>query len=353
MNDSTFFITEDVFNNKAKGEVSAESPSNIALIKYWGKKDIQIPKNPSISYTLNKCKTITNLKYSPKKGKVTDVSVYLDGIIQPEFNKKIFKFIERIEPYCPWVKAFDYVLETKNTFPHSSGIASSASGMSALAKCFMQIEQKLYPEQEINKNKVSFLSRLGSGSACRSVYNGLVLWGKSVDYKESSDLYAIPLNKKEIHNKFRDLRDCILLVHEGEKTVSSTMGHNLMDTNPYAEVRFKEAEKNIGKLKNILKQGDFSAFGNLIEHEAMSLHALMMVSNPAYILMQEGTLKTIQAVWAFRNQTQLPLYFTLDAGANVHLIYPGKNAEEIELFIKQKLIPFTAKGNAIFDSLEF
>ena len=353
MQDSIFKIKEDLKTEIQSGEVSSESPSNIALVKYWGKKGEQIPTNPSISYTLNKCKTQTTVKFSPKKGEQTQVSVYLDGELQPNFSPKILKFIERIKEYCPWITTFDYVVETQNTFPHSSGIASSASGMSALAKCFIQIEKELYPTEEINPHKVSFLSRLGSGSACRSVYSGLVLWGDSEYYPGSSDLYAIPLNKEEIHDTFRNMRDCILLIHEGQKTVSSTIGHNLMNEHPYSETRFSEAKKNIGKLKDILKSGDLSVFGQLIEHEAMSLHALMMMSNPAYILMQEGTLKTIQAVWAFRKETNLPLYFTLDAGANVHLIYSGEKAQEIEQFIKENLIQFTAKGNAIFDSLEF
>lgn len=341
------------FDLQQSGIVYAESPSNIALVKYWGKMGDQIPKNPSISYTLQACKTQTELSFSPKKSEKAQIQVFLDEVEQPNFAPKIEKFIQRIEAYCPWITAFDFMVKTHNTFPHSSGIASSASGMSALAKCFIQIEQKLNPSLEIPKEKVSFLARLGSGSACRSVYPGLVLWGESEFYPNSSDLYAVPLNENEIHPIFRTFKDCILLIHEGQKSVSSTVGHGLMNNHPYGETRFSEAKKNIGKLKEILQSGDVEQFGNLVEHEAMSLHALMMMSSPAYILMQTGTLACLQKIWNYRKETGKNLFFTLDAGANVHLLYPEKEAEEIEAFIRKELLPHTANGNAIFDSLVF
>lgn len=348
------FIPADVhFDLQANGVVCAESPSNIALVKYWGKRGEQMPENPSISYTLQTCKTKTELAFSPKKNKNAQIQVFLGGESQPNFVPKIEKFLKRITPYCPWVEAFDFVVKTHNTFPHSSGIASSASGMSALAKCLIQIEQKLNLSLEIPSEKVSFLARLGSGSACRSVYPGLVLWGKSEFYPKSSDLYATPLAENEIHPIFRTFKDCILLIHEGQKSVSSTLGHNLMNAHPYRETRFSQAEKNIGQLKNILQSGDISEFGALVEHEAMSLHALMMMSSPAYILMQPQTIACIQKIWQYRKETGENLYFTLDAGANVHLLYPEKEAASIETFIGKELLPYTAQGKAIFDSLVF
>lgn len=352
--DSIFIPKRKTFKKNIAGEVCAESPSNIALVKYWGKKAGQIPENPSISYTLNKCKTKTCLQYIPKKQAQQKIEVFLEGVLQPKFNQKIESFIQRIRPYCPWITEYDFVVKTENTFPHSSGIASSASGMSALAKCFMKIETEVYdylPTE--SEHKVSFLSRLGSGSACRSVYPGLVLWGESEYYNKSSDLYAIPLDSKDIHPLFKTMKDCILLIHEGTKSVSSTAGHNLMRNHPYAQTRFFEAKKAIGRLKTILKQGDIQSFGELIEHEAMSLHALMMISSPPYLLMQEGTIKTLQKVWDFRRETKRPLYFTLDAGANVHLLYPGEQQQPIEDFIEKELIAFTANQKAIYDSLAF
>lgn len=340
------------FDINKTGEVTAQSPSNIALVKYWGKKGIQIPTNPSISYTLSKSFTESTLKFSPKKNEKPSIEVYLDNQKTDSFVPKIQKFFERIEPYAPYVKEFDYVLYTQNSFPHSSGIASSASGMSALSKCLISMEEILGYKEHNSMERASFFSRLGSGSACRSVFNGLVNWGENDFVENSSDLYATPLNS-EIHPVFKTFNDTILLIHEGSKTVSSTVGHNLMNNHPYAETRFKEAFNNIKKLVDILASGDLEAFGKLVEHEALTLHAMMMASDPAFILMKPNTVAAIEKIWGYRRETQKPLFFTLDAGANVHLLYPNEVEVEVNEFINNELLKFCQSGKAIFDHVKF
>ncbi|MXV38781.1 diphosphomevalonate decarboxylase [Flavobacteriaceae bacterium Ap0902] len=347
------FITPlSVFDIALQGEVSAQSPSNIALVKYWGKKDPQIPTNPSISYTLTKSFTETTLKFNPKKGEAAHIKVYLDENKEDTFVPKIKKFFDRIAPYAPYLNHYDFELRTHNSFPHSSGIASSASGMSALSKCLIDMEEKLGYTAEMPTQRASFLSRLGSGSACRSVYNGLVNWGKNEYVTDSSDLYATPL-KTEINPVFKTFHDTILLIHEGSKTVSSTVGHNLMNNHPYAEARFKEAYNNIAKLINILEFGDLEGFGQLVEHEALSLHAMMMTSNPAFILMKPNTVAALEKVWTFRKETKQPLFFTLDAGANIHLLYPEEAEKIIKPFIANELLVFCQNGKAIYDQVNF
>ena len=107
-----------------------------------------------------------------------------------------------------------------------------------------------------------------------------------------------------------------------------------MNTNPYAESRFREARNNFTPMKEILKSGDLERFITLVEHEALTLHAMMMMSQPAFILMKAGTMEVINKVWNFRKETALPLFFTLDAGANVHLLFPeNKDSEKIKNFI--------------------
>ncbi|HFK5512800.1 TPA: diphosphomevalonate/mevalonate 3,5-bisphosphate decarboxylase family protein, partial [Elizabethkingia anophelis] len=208
-------------------------------------------------------------------------------------------------------------------------------------------------EEEALK-KASFLARLGSGSACRSLYNGLVVWGNTKEVEGSSDLYAVQYPNDEIHPVFKNFNDWVLLIHEGEKSVSSTVGHGLMKTNPYAERRFQEAHENFAKLKNILKTGDLEGFIKLTEHEALTLHAMMMMSDPAFILMKTGTLEVINKIWDFRRITGLPLFFTLDAGANVHLLFPNDiESDKIKIFIQQELLPFTQKGGVVKDEMRF
>ena len=329
-------------------------PSNIALIKYWGKYENQIPANPSISYTLSQCRTITEMEYA--EGENFSVKLFLSGKEEPKFAEKTAKYLAGIEKYLPWVLRGCFVIKTENTFPHSSGIASSASGFGALAKCLMALDKEISGEKssEETLQKASLLARLGSGSACRSLYNGLVVWGATPVVSDSADEYAVPYPVSEIHPIFRDFNDWVMLIHEGQKSVSSTVGHGLMNGNPYAQVRFAEAAKNFFTLQEILKNGDMEGFIKLVEHEALTLHAMMMISDPAFILMQTGTLETIHKVWDFRRETGLPLFFTLDAGANVHLLFPNDGQQErIKAFIETELLAYTQSGGVVKDFIKF
>ncbi|QFG52774.1 diphosphomevalonate/mevalonate 3,5-bisphosphate decarboxylase family protein [Chryseobacterium sp.] len=347
------FLSEKTFNIKDI-TVSASCPSNIALIKYWGKYSRQIPANPSISYTLNHCRTNTTLEFS--SGGHFSVQTFLSGNEELKFADKIEKYFRSIEPYLPWILQGQYIIRTENTFPHSSGIASSASGFGAIAKCLMEVDDAFSGERgiEYKMKKASFLARLGSGSACRSLFEGLVVWGNTSEVDGSSDLFAVRYPDSEVHPVFRDFNDWVLLIHEGEKSVSSTVGHGLMNTNPYAQRRFQEAHENFTLLKEILRNGDMEGFIKLVEHEALTLHAMMMMSEPAFILMKTGTLAVINKIWEFRKSTGLPLFFTLDAGANVHLLFPNNGTEGlIKEFIEAELLQHTQNNGVVKDVMTF
>ncbi len=334
--------------------VSASCPSNIALIKYWGKYERQIPANPSISYTLNNCKTNTSMEFVADEK--FSVQTFLSGNEEKKFAEKIEKYFRNIEEFLPWILKGKYVIKTENTFPHSSGIASSASGFGAIAKCLMELDQQFsgLQDSDFKLRKASFLARLGSGSACRSLYDGLVVWGATKEVEDSSDLYALQYPNDQIHEIFKHFNDWVLLIHEGEKSVSSTVGHSLMNTNPYAERRFQEAHENFAVLKEILKTGDMQNFIKLVEHEALTLHAMMMMSEPAFILMKTGTLEVINKIWDYRKETGLPLFFTLDAGANVHLLFPANSKEAtIKEFIVKELLQFTQNNGVVKDVMRF
>lgn len=351
------FIPNTYINSIENGKVSWESPSNIALVKYWGKKKGQIPENPSISFTLNNCKTITTLTFLRKEEVSNfEFEVYLDGEKKDDFKPKIQTFFSRVEVYLPFLKQYKFKIETKNTFPHSSGIASSASGMSALALCLMLVENMLLDSSKISKEyfnqKASFLARLGSGSACRSIEGDLIVWGKTDTIEGSSDVFGVKYPYK-VHENFKAYQDTILLVDKGKKQVSSTVGHNLMHNHPYAKNRFKQAHEQLEKLKPILETGDLKAFITLIESEALTLHAMMMTSMPYFILMKANTLEIINKIWKFRQETGLHISFTLDAGANVHVLYPKNEAILILEFIKNHLIAYCQNGLYICDEIGF
>jgi len=351
------FILKSYNSNIDKGSVKWASPSNIALVKYWGKKAHQIPENPSISFTLSDCKTITEMTYTKKDNQGFSFDIYFEGEKNEAFKPKIQTFFERIEIYMPFLKDYHFKIETSNTFPHSSGIASSASGMSAIALCLMSIEKELsVPEsdnvefQDYFNQKASFLARLGSGSACRSIEGELVVWGKNESIVGSSDLYGVKF-EGDVHANFKNYQDTILLVDKGEKQVSSTVGHQLMYGHPFATKRFAQAHDNLAKLKTILASGDLNAFIKIVESEALTLHAMMMTSMPYFILMKPNTLEIINKIWAFREKTDSKICFTLDAGANVHVLYPEKEKDDVLQFIKNELANYCQNGHYICDQI--
>lgn len=334
--------------NTLHGGVKWQSPSNIALVKYWGKKPgmKQIPQNPSISFTLSKCSTETSIFY--EESDRFGLHFRFDGKENPEFQTKIAEFLKEHLSDFPFLNEMDLNISSHNTFPHSSGIASSASSMSALVLCLLDIERVVNGGKEMDMKKVSCLARLASGSACRSVFPKMALWGATDAFEGSCDDYAVSL-ENEIHPVFKSYHDSILIVSDAKKAVSSRAGHALMDANAYADVRYHEARQHVATLLEVLKNGDLETFCRITEAEAMQLHALMMCSEPSVMLMKPNTLRIINNLYEFRRETDIPVCFTLDAGPNVHLLYPDSDAELVERFIMDELERYCVDGTWIAD----
>ncbi|RWW93847.1 diphosphomevalonate/mevalonate 3,5-bisphosphate decarboxylase family protein [Flavobacterium cerinum] len=346
------FIPSEYTQTVQNGSFEWSAPSNIALVKYWGKKENQVPANPSISFTLNNCKTITKLSFEKRENNGSfSFDLLFEGQSKESFRPKIEKFFERIVQYLPFLKDYHFTIDTQNTFPHSSGIASSASGMAALAMNLMSLEKQLNPQmsEEHFYQKASFLARLGSGSAGRSVKGKVVIWGEHAATDGSSNLYGIPF--EGAHEVFSDYQDTILLVDKGEKQVSSTVGHDLMHGHPFAEQRFAQAHENLSAMKAALSSGDLETFIKITESEALTLHAMMMTSMPYFILMKPNTLEIINRIWKFRSDTNTPVCFTLDAGANVHVLYPENVSSKVLDFIKNELVGFCQNSQYLCDKI--
>lgn len=325
------------------GSFSWKSPSNLAIIKYWGKHGVQLPRNPSISFTLESAFTHTLLEYKPKTN--SEEGIVLDFYFHEEqnevFKNKIQKFLESLTDIFPFLNQLELTIKSKNSFPHSAGIASSASSMSALSLCLCSLEDELFEslsEDSKFDKKASYIARLGSGSACRSIYPGMAVWGESKDIQGSSDLFAIPY-QENIHEVFQGFHDDILIASFAEKSVSSRAGHALMEGNAFAKPRYEQANERMSRLLPALKAGDLETFGQITENEALTLHALMMASNPSYILMRPNTLKMIELLRDYRQETKNPIYFSLDAGPNLHLLYPEDIVHEVRPFIDSELAP--------------
>ncbi|HHW80900.1 MAG TPA: diphosphomevalonate decarboxylase [Bacteroidales bacterium] len=326
-----------------------QSPSNLAIVKYWGKKEIQKPLNPSISFSLKNAVTTTRVTASHSKK--AGFTFLLDGNKKDTFNAKIGNLLQLASASLPFIATHHLTIESSNTFPHSSGIASSASSMSALALCLEEIQQKVYNkvDYKLDMQSVSELARMGSGSAARSLYGGWTIWGKTPLINESSDNYAIEL--KDIHPNFMQIANAILIIEPESKKVSSSQGHALMNNHPFGEARIKQANDNTQQLLEVLKTGDWNQFFDIAEHEALSLHALMMSSNPGYTLLHANSLKVIEEVRKAFLDLQLPVGFSMDAGPNVHLLYPKYEEKNILPWIEERIRPLCYEQKIIFDQL--
>lgn len=341
-------------------KVSWRSPSNIALVKYWGKHGNQLPRNPSISFTLDQCYSETSLTISEKesksaKDKGLELKFYFDKKENLAFRIKILSFFESISKDFPFLSKYALSIDSTNSFPHSSGIASSASAMSALALCLVDMDSKLNSKKvKVDKDNLmktaSYFARIGSGSASRSIYPVASIWGATHGVKHSSDEYAIPY-EKGIHKIFKTYQNSILIASSAEKKVSSRVGHALMKTNPFAKTRYKQANENMDEILEALEAGDLEKFGVITETEAMTLHALMMCSSPNFILMTPSTIAMINKIKSFREETKLPVYFTLDAGPNIHLLYPENIKNKVIPFIQAELSEHCENGKIIWDKV--
>lgn len=331
-----------------QGKVGWQSPSNIALVKYWGKYGRQLPKNPSISFTLSEAHTKTYIDFEYDNNQQgLELDFLFEGAPQASFKEKLVKYCNSIIDELSLLKHLNLKVSSTNSFPHSSGIASSASGMSAFVLCLLEIEKIIKNHDQLDYQRASHLSRLASGSASRSVYGGLVVWGDSEYIIGSSNEFALPL-KKEVHPDFKSFHDDILIISAEEKSVSSRAGHALMNDNPYASSRYAQANQHLKEIVIAMEKGDMDTFGSIVEKEALTLHALMMASQPPYMLIQPNTINAINAIWAFRKSTNVPVYFTLDAGPNIHLLYPSRFSENVKS-LKEELISFCHNGKIIED----
>ncbi len=349
-----FYLKAMKSNNAERGTITWQSPSNIALVKYWGKHGNQLPRNPSLSMTLQASLTETALSYQKRKepGNGIGLTFAFEGKRNETFENRITEYLNKLLPDYPFLADYHLQIDSGNTFPHSSGIASSASAFSALALCVVSLKNivtDLQKESEFYR-EASFLARLGSGSACRSVYGGYTIWGEVDKVPGYSDEFAVPL-RSEIHEVFQSFYDAVLIVSGEEKKVGSSAGHSLMERHPFAQSRFRQAHEHTTELIKVLSTGDLERYITIVENEALTLHALMMSSSPGFMLMRKETMEIIERIRDFRKTENIPVSFTLDAGPNVHLLYPGKYRKETVKFIEDSLADLCAERFWIDDAI--
>ena len=331
-------------------KVSWRCPSNIAIVKYWGKKENQIPCNASVSMTLANSFTEIDMHLSVKKSKEEiALNYFFEGKKNEQFEQRLLKYLISVKAGFPFLRDWSLTIHSKNSFPHSAGIASSASAFGALALCLCDLSYNYFNEKKEGDflQIASRLARLGSGSACRSIYPGFAFWGSSNELPGSSDEFAVPITG--IHQNFKDLQDAILIVEKEPKKVSSSAGHALMKDHPFANNRFVQANQRASTMLKVLSTGNWEEFIHITESEALTLHAMMLTSKDYYLLMKPDTLTAIEKITNFKNDTKIPVCFTLDAGPNLHVLYPAPDKHAVNEFLKSDL--GSCVEEIIFDKL--
>ncbi len=204
-----------------------------------------------------------------------------------------------------------------NNFPTASGIASSASGFAALTVAATQALGL-----DLSPTRLSAIARRGSGSACRSLFGGFVEWRKGTSDEDS---VAVPLFPPE----HWDLWDLVAVVSREEKTVSSAEGHLVAHTSPLLEGRLRHVDGWLDQVRAAIASRDLEALGPVIELDALAMHSVMMTSTPSLLYWQPATLTVLHAVRHWREEG-LPVYFTIDAGPNVHVICPAQAVDQVQ-----------------------
>ncbi len=294
-------------------KATAKASSDIALIKYWGKKDeiLRLPENSSISLILDGLDTTTTVEFQPelKKDFVT-----ISGEIEEGEEGRVIKHLDRIRKLAN-ISTYAKVV-SDNNFPKATGLSSSASGFAALSYAASKAAGL-----NLSEKQLSILSRQGSGSACRCACGGIVQWldGDTSETSYSKSLYD---------SHYWDIRDVIAVVDEGKKSISSTAGHTTARSSIFYQSRQDNLPKKIKALKNALKKKDFTQLGEIAEGDALEFHTILLTSHPALIAWYPGTIEVMLAVQAMRKEG-VEAYFTINTGFNVHILTLPENEKKV------------------------
>lgn len=294
-------------------KATAIATSNIAFTKYWGRKDekLRLPMNGSIAMSLSNLLTTTTVEFDEKL-KADDITI--NGEKREKEAAKVVKHLDRIRNLAG-IKTFAKVV-SQNSFPTGTGLSSSASGFAALTAAGASAAGL-----KLNNKQLSILARQGSGSACRSIDEGIVEW---LDSDTSETSYAKTIFPKD----YWEIADVVAVVSEERKEVSTSDAHESANSSPFMDLRVKGMKKKNADLKKIIKQKDFQKFGELIEAEALELHAIYITQKPSLIYLMPNSLLVMKLCKKWRAEG-LPVYFTVNTGQDIHLIVEKKNVKKL------------------------
>ncbi len=298
-------------------KTTIKASSDIALVKYWGKKDevLRLPENGSISIILDGMDTITTVEFSES---FSEDEVYIQDkkieVISRE-AKRVIKHLDRMRKLANVDLKAKVV--SKNTFPRGTGLSSSGSGMAALTYAAAKAL-----DLELSEKELSILSRQASGTACRCACGGFVEW---LDGDTSETSYSHTIFDKD----HWDIRDVVAVVDEGQKKISSTEGHESAQSSPFFEVRQNNIKAKIEAVKSAIKEKNFTKLGKIVEAEALEFHSILLTSEVPLILWYPGTLQVMQEVEKLREEG-IECYFTINTGFNLHILTLPKFQDAVQ-----------------------
>lgn len=304
-------------------QVLVSAPSNIALIKYMGKIEGSgnKPTNGSLSYTLENLRTFVRLT-EIEGGADQWKALVREDLQKIELSEKgQQRFLQHLQNLKEkWGVTKSFLVESANNFPSDCGLASSASSFAALTLAAAEMFQKVNPQPwGADRKYLSELSRQGSGSSCRSLYSPWALWQHE---------YAEPMGIVD----FTNLHHIVVVVEDSKKEVSSSEAHKLVTTSPRFEGRPERAEMRLKDLVNALRFNDWHLARQIVWDEFIDMHRLFETSTPSFSYMTEGSKKVLEDCQAFWSKWQDGPLVTMDAGANVHLLFRNDQKKSFETY---------------------
>jgi len=280
--------------------VTALAHPNIAFIKYWGNREnaLRLPSNGSISMNLDGLFTRTMVTFSASL-KTDSLRIGNRSVTGPG--------LERVSLFLDLVR--------------------SLAGMEQRAEVVLALAATQAAGLDLNESELSRLARRGSGSACRSTPGGFVKWQAG---ETDEDSYAFSIAPSE----HWDLVDCVAIVSAGHKKTGSTEGHALAGTSPLQAARVADAPRRLELCRRAILDRDFDAFASIVELDSDMMHAVMMTSTPGLFYWQPASITVMQAVREWRG-SGVPVFYTVDAGPNIHVICPREQAEGVERRVRE------------------
>lgn len=323
----------------------ATAPSNIALLKYWGKAAAadQWPANDSLSMTLQTSRTVT---WAQMQNDTREDVLYWERTRLPSDDPRA----KKIQRHLQWLRqntgfAKPLRIHTYNTFPTGCGIASSASGMAALTvaalAAWTQSDQwDRLKTHGFDRSTLAQFARMGSGSAGRSLFGGYVAWNKNTSPTNQS-IAPLPVGQDW------SLVDLIVVISHEAKAISSSAGHELAATSPLFAPRVAGIAERRQQMEGAIRERDFAALGLLMEIDALEMHSVMMTMTPPANYLLPATVEFISWLREKRHQQGLRAYFTIDAGPNVHVLCEPSQAALVRYAIQQQFPQFSLIDDAM------